>query len=537
MPAMFPRTEDSPSVTRSLVVLYLNVGAWYLVVVAGLWALGVESLYGHPTPFYALISPSYSLAAVPATAGILMLLGTYVWASRGPMARDSRLYLSLSMGLLVGVAGFSLLYDAGETGLTTTLAQFWTEFRWHALVLSVFTTGFVALAWAWPRLDEDPGRRETTALLVSLLVFTIVFALATAMIRDGANGITQTYERYTYEYISDIGKTRSIALLFEKYNDMQDLLSMHAKVHPPGPIVILWLISYLTGQDPLGLSLGTVIFGSLSIVPLYGLARDVAGGRAALVTAALFSVVPGFTLFNAVSTDVTFLPFTLATLWWFWRAVDRGSAKYAAAAGFGYACMTLISFSLVGIGAFFGFVGLWKLADSQRRKYVLMTALIMVAVLLAVHGAVRLGTGYDVIENFQNAKMQFDDDQRELDTLSPRYPGWTFRIWNPMCWFFFAGIPISVLFIKMLMDRKRDCLTPPFLIVTLLTLVTLNLLYLGRGEGERSAMYLYPFVAIPAGAYLTRLCVERRSYAPFLATLMLVAAQSWAIETFFYTYW
>lgn len=529
--------DGSVSATRSLVYLYLNVAAWYFVLVVAMWVIGIESIYGHPTPFYALPIASYSLVAVPAAAGALWLVGIYVWASRGRMRRSTRLGLSLALGLLVGAAGFSFISAAAEQGTGSALAAFWDEFRWHLLAGGVFAAGFVLIAWAWPRLSEEPDRRQTIWLLFGLVTLAATFALTIAMIRDGVSGITQTYERYTYEYIGDIGKTRSIPQLFTRYNELQQMLTMHAKVHPPGPIVILWLMSYVVGQGPLGLSIWTVLFGSLTIVPLYWLTRDVAGGRAALVTAALFAVLPGFTLFNAVSADVTFLPFTVGTLWLFWRAIDRGRAGYAVGAGLGYAWMSLISFSLIGIGAFFGFVGLWKLADPGRRMHVFKTAAIMIVAVAAVHGAVWYSTGYDVVENFQNAKAQFDEDQHQLDEISPRYPGWTFRLWNPLSWFFYGGIPVSVLCIKALVDRRATGIEPGFVIVLLLTLIVLNLLYLGRGEGERSAMYLYPFIAIPAGAWLARACLERRSYAPFLATLIVVAMQTWAVETFLYTYW
>lgn len=529
--------DGSGSATRSLVHLYLNVTAWYLALVAALWVLGVESIYAHPTPFYALPIPSYSILAAPAAAGVLWLIGIYVWASRGRMRRDTRLWLSLALGLVVGAAGFSFLSAAAETGAGAALNAFWEDLRWHLLAGGVFAAGFVLIAWAWPRLSEEPDRRQTMWLLLGLVTFAAAFAFAVAMVRGGLDGVTQTYERYTYEYIGDIGKTRTIPQLFTRYNELHQMLTMHSKVHPPGPIVILWLMSYVFTQEPLGLSIATVLFGSLTLIPLYWLTRDLAGGRPALVTAALFAVVPGFTLFNAVSADVTFLPFTVGTLWLFWRAIDRGSAGYAVAAGIGYACMSLISFSLIGIGAFFGFVGLWKLFDPDRRWNVFKTAAIMVVALAAIHGALWYTTGYDIVENFHNAKAQFDEDQHQLDQISPRYPAWTFRIWNPLCWFFYAGIPVSVLFIRTLLNRGSSGLAPGVVWVVLLTLLVLNLLYLGRGEGERSAMYLYPFITIPAGAYLARVCLERRSYAPFLATLIFVAMQTWAVETFLYTYW
>ena len=70
-----------------------------------------------------------------------------------------------------------------------------------------------------------------------------------------------------------------------------------------------------------------------------------------------------------------------------------------------------------------------------------------------------------------------------------------------------------------------------------LTLATLSLLYLARGEGERSAMYIVPFAVLPAAHLLQELGTRTRSYRPLLATLAFLAFQCWFTEAFFFTYW
>jgi hypothetical protein len=70
-----------------------------------------------------------------------------------------------------------------------------------------------------------------------------------------------------------------------------------------------------------------------------------------------------------------------------------------------------------------------------------------------------------------------------------------------------------------------------------MTLFVLNLLYLARGEGERSAMYVLPFMVIPAAHLLHECCVRSRSVGPAAVTFAFLAIQSWAIETCLYTYW
>ena len=74
-------------------------------------------------------------------------------------------------------------------------------------------------------------------------------------------------------------------------------------------------------------------------------------------------------------------------------------------------------------------------------------------------------------------------------------------------------------------------------VVFALTLLALDILYTARGEGERSAMYVLPFVAIPAVHRLDEIGVESRSHVPFLATVLFLGFQCWFVEVVFYTYW
>jgi hypothetical protein len=65
----------------------------------------------------------------------------------------------------------------------------------------------------------------------------------------------------------------------------------------------------------------------------------------------------------------------------------------------------------------------------------------------------------------------------------------------------------------------------------------LDILYLARGEGERSAMYVMPFLALPAAHMLDEICAAARSWRPVTLTLALLGLQCIAIEAVLYTYW
>jgi hypothetical protein len=520
--------------------LYAGVLGGYLLLMVVLWVVGLEGIYGHPTPFYALYAPATGSVLGVVLAFLFLVAGRQGLTHGGRAGRGiNRVAVASGVALALGV-GASVVWDR-DTGQTVAayLGELVPRLAWQLPALLMTLLGVVLLRrFILPALEaSQPLPPATTKrVLWSILGFSVAFACAVAMIRGGFHGIEQAYERTSYEYIGDIGKTGSIQALFSRYLELHEHLSMHAKVHPPGPIALLWLFSLvLLSTSPLTLSLATVVFSALAVFPLYGWAKRVTDQRAALVACLCYSLVPSVVLFTATSADALFAPFTLSTLYGFERAIRTRSIPAALLAGVGFGVMALLKFSLLGVGAYFGLVGLWMLRRRETWLNVVQTAVLMIVAAGAVLGAVYLWSGYNIYDNFLVAKAQFDLDQAQLDEITPRLPAWTYRILNPFCWFYFAGIPMSVLFLWELFrgDRARRARW----VVFALMLLVLNLLYLARGEGERSALYMIPFVIIPAASHLERLGRDTCGHGPLLATLGFLAFQTWFTETFFYTYW
>jgi hypothetical protein len=159
----------------------------------------------------------------------------------------------------------------------------------------------------------------------------------------------------------------------------------------------------------------------------------------------------------------------------------------------------------------------------------------MASAFLLAHLAVWLWSGFNVVGCFVQCKAQFDLGQYTIDVDGARYRSWAWKFLNPLCWFFFAGIPVSILFIKRLTHLEPE--TKVLFIVFILSLLAFDMLYLARGEGERSAMYILPFVVLPAAHFLEQASRSTRSTGPLAATAGFLVFQCWLAESWLYTYW
>jgi len=538
--AMHRRANDfsTPS-THALALVYARTFAGFLLLMGGLWAIGLEGIYGHPTPFYALFAPEPGFANAIALSLLLLVAGWRLIG--GPVPGKALPAYAMLVTIIVIVWLLLLIPEARDEGelFRRYLRRLLPALGWQLPVVTVMACGvFLLRRFLLPALEtgEALDRRAVRRVLWGLFGFSVLFAFAVAMIRDGFGGIDQAYSRTAYEYIGDIGKTSSIQGLFRDYLKIHEHLSMHAKVHPPGPIALLWILSlFLFSSSPMPLSVATVLFSTLAIFPLYGWVKRIAGQRCALIAVICYALAPSIVLFTATSADALFTPFTLSTLYCFERAIRTRSARFALLAGMGYGCMALLKFSLIGVGVYFGLVGLWMLLKPETRWNVVQTALLMIIATLGVIGLVYWWSSFNIIETFHVAKTQFDTDQRHLDELTPRLPAWTYRFLNPLCWFYFGGIPLSLLAIREVIRGEKA--RRATWIIVVLTLLALNLLYLARGEGERSAMYMIPFMVLPAACHLERGITSGKSGGALWVTALFLMFQCWFTETFFYTYW
>ena len=105
-------------------------------------------------------------------------------------------------------------------------------------------------------------------------------------------------------------------------------------IHPGYPLTIL-LFAKMLGSFPAGGALSSVLFGSLAVVPLFAIARDMVGRRAATVAGLLLACIPYFIVEHSEVMSEGLFHFLYATsLALAWRGATRASPTAYALCGF-----------------------------------------------------------------------------------------------------------------------------------------------------------------------------------------------------------
>lgn len=384
-------------------------------------------------------------------------------------------------------------------------------------------------------------RLRTGYLLCILIMCGTVLHLLVAMMDGGPEAISATFRRWGYEYFGDVPFVLNPIQFLRDYVDLMPHLSMHSRVHPPGPVLVLWFITLFTGRDPLAASIGSVAVSNLTIVPLYYFVRRLFDDKAALYSVLLYLFAPTVVIFTATSVDTFFCLFTAGSLCFFAAAMGRESRLSAALAGLSFAFAILMSFNLAILGLFFAVVGVKYLVNGQNRAKTLQCMAIMAGVFVLFY-VLAFAVGYNVFDCFAKASAQLRTDVINQDLYTPRAPYIIWRFGTPIAVLFFAGIPAAGLFalwIRRTISRISPLSTvgdgAAYYIGFLATLIAFDLLYFGRGEGERAWVFLLPFIIAPASAMLAGRTAKAE--AVLLWTLGVTFVQTFVMEALLFTYW
>ena len=386
-----------------------------------------------------------------------------------------------------------------------------------------------------------------TQLFLISIGFFLAISISVAMI-DGYREVAgrqlpallEPYTRTNYEYYGDVPKVDQIGLwsFMRGYAKpgLFSTLSGHAQTHPPGGILFLWIVSKLFGYNLLAASLGSVIFTSLTVIPIYLLAKELYDELVAGFALALFLVTPNFVMFTGTSMDGPFSVFPILSLYLFYRGIgSERTVCYGLLTGVSLSCGMLMTYSTVFIGLFFSVVLLLTLiSDRGRLRYTLTLLLTAGVTFIMFYLLMFLFTGFNLFEALQASIRK---DSARLGTGYETIELYLhLSIGNLFAFLIGIGMPTTTVWLRQVVRTIRDtrCGKPIdiYVIGYLISLLAIAFSALYTMEVERVWICMVPFVLIPVAKHLSQ-----RGIADFYWVAGLLCLQLVLFEVTLYTYW
>ena len=458
------------------------------------------------------------------------------------MDRSTRNMLVVA-GLAVAVA-----VNLFARGIGVGLRAYRAEWIWRPLgrglrvnlLPAVALSGLlVALVWwlnrpgRWQRM---PGWGRALSLIGLVLV---TFALQCAMVNAvgepwvAPGAIIASPASTTFFAISH--DVHSVPDYLANYHQIMPTLPHHAVTHPPGLTLFFWAVRracalvtpasastspVVAGVQWYAEKLGAgfppsdavaaivsalllALAGSSSILPVYVLARRLAGAEAGLVAACVMAGIPSLLLLSAWS-DQLVLFFAVRVICLAYLAWKSERLWVAVIAGAVFAVGTLVSFGLLVLGAWlvgWGVLGWLRSPDrgAAARRMLGRTGAAF-AGFLSFHLALFISTGYRA---WTVAYLGLFAHRQETTVEFPR-TYWKWVLMNPVEMAVFAGLAlVAAALWASLRGGRRDGGAPSsslrlFLLSWVIVLVALDVSGIVRAEVGRIWLFLMWPLAVAA---------------------------------------
>lgn len=262
-----------------------------------------------------------------------------------------------------------------------------------------------------------------------------------------------------------------------------------------------------------------IVLAMLTVVPLYGLVKRLAGSQAAVWAVLLYPLTPGFGMWVA-QFDRSFALAAILVLYLCEDIVTRNSYRNAFLAGLVLSVATFASFGNLPIGMFaaiYVLVRIFQTHPLQELRHFAAWRNRIAQAALAVLGTVSiwaLAFVFFGLNPFHLYRVIMDSH------LGIEFPYWPFVVWNPWDIMTFIGLPLVA--ITIFAGWKRAA---PLAAAFCITLFTLAVLGIARAETGRVWLFFTPLAVGTAAIVLARRKgVEQTLVVGLLALQLVVQA-------------
>ncbi|MDB9823397.1 glycosyltransferase family 39 protein [Deltaproteobacteria bacterium] len=392
---------------------------------------------------------------------------------------------------------------------------------------------------------------KNISLLMTSIIFFVFIGLSVAMI-DGMYKqgdktfpeVLRPYTRINLEYFGDVPKIDTLGVkTFLKYYTSPfffNSLSRHSKVHPPGGSLFQWLISKPFGYNLWSASMLSILFTSITVIPVFLLARTLYGETVSRYALAIFLIVPNFVMFTTTSMDGPFSFFPIWAVYLFFHSIKaKRKIPWSVLTGLAIALGMFMTYATFFLGLFFGMVLLLSLVFNRSLfKQELIILIIAFFIFVSFYLGLFIMTGFNFLETLESSIKQ-----NQL-MMGKGYPSLIhylqISLANLILFLIGVGIPLSVVWFRaclMSLHRLRDGgISDFFVIGFLISLVLIAFSTLFNMEVERIWIFMVPFVVIPVANHLNYL-FKHHGKISFYWVSVLMCLQIVLSEAILWTYW
>lgn len=402
----------------------------------------------------------------------------------------------------------------------------------------------ILITFALCQISDLHAKRPITNyhLLIFAALALILRLSIQALTANNFSIIARTLNPSYFGYFPPAAAINDLAKFLRDFTNAQPTLPYYRlATHPPGGVVFHWLIiqlvkifptqfldpiltqrlntlpSWINNYTTPDIIAGTIasltipFLSSLSIIPLYHLARTLWDERTARLVILLYAFIPALTVFMPVFDDV-FTLITSLTLYFTVIGIKNQKRSQLFLAG------------LIGGAGLFASFGLLPLLLISS-LYVLISlhtikSFIYDSVALAIGGVTVWALAWIIFG--LNPLIIYSNSVSEHAILTTTRSYWMWLIYNPYDILLFAGIPIAIMFLgsvirccRQFFVERSPSSADHLLIASVITLGIILISGNLRGETARVLLYVQPIIAL----FAARNIIPSDHESPFRVTL------------------
>lgn len=404
---------------------------------------------------------------------------------------------------------------------------------------------FICLIVLIKYLLENLNDVNNFSILMPIVFLSFLFNITVAMMHGGPGAIIEPLKRST-EYYADIDKVENMMHFIRNYAQLMSSLSLHGRVHPPGAIITLRLISNLVNDNINLTSLAIIAISTFTVVPVYLIAKSLYSKEVGFFSLILMALSPNYILFTATSMNAFFSFLGAWTIFFFFKLQQQNDnkCKYLLSlfVGLWLALSTFFTFDQVFIGFFMMVTILLYLKENKSLTNIYSGILIFIG-FICFYLFLYIVLGFNVFEIYKKAYGFYEIDVAEMISIYGKKTSssWYWFFGNPIAFFLMIGIPIAILYFREIkyniLAMTNNKKTDKFLVASIITLIAVNYPGLYKGEVERIWMFINPLVVIGAASYIFKLTKGYSLYIVVYGSIIILFFQTFLFSQILDTHW